>query len=224
MSVDHQDMQSELYPGMTVVVLTLDNELLFLGKIDQIANNSIQIREVSGSHLPQVIYNSEVKLRGFLKGMRPFMLYGMICGSTERMWKVDRLQVLYTEEKRSFFRQRVSTHAQVTRVGNDMISDSPQVHCDLCHILDISIGGLLFASKELYQTGEHLLISDAQIVPGESPFSFTCCVRRVEKGHKNDLYGCQFEKLTANEQDRILRALFIAQKKDIQVQRARENL
>lgn len=222
-----QPMQLELKPDMVVEVLTLSNRLTFVGKIERYANGTLTIREGTGGELPPVLYNKEVKLRLFQKEHN-VVLRGKICGSTRWLWMMDRLENQFIEEKRNFFRQHVNLEARAKCTKR--VEETPaeaKAHWGrngpgYCQILDISAGGLLLKSRETLQQGDQLFIDGLAIVREERPFSFYCRVQRVKELPGASEYGCQFEELSSKEQDRLLRAIFIAQRKEIKNQKDRD--
>lgn len=210
--------------GTTVEVMTLENRLTFVGKVDRLKGEAVFIRETAGGELPPVLYNKEIKLR-FFQAERNLVLLGKICGSTKYLWKVDRLESKFAKEQRAFFRQRVSLDTTAlcsrrpsrTKMGKRAAP---------CHVLDVSGGGILISSKEKYDVEDRLAISGIYLVESEEPYAFSCLVRRVLPETETDFirYGCQFESLSPKEQDRLLHAIFILQREEIKKQKERELL
>lgn len=212
-----------LRQGMTVEVLTLENRLTFVGKVENFRNGAVTLREAKGDELPPVMYNKEVKLR-FFGGKGNVVLCGKVCGSTSLIWKIDSLESKFLKEQRAFFRQRISPNAEglcSRRAYNGVRGTRPVA----CQVMDISAGGLLVSSREEYQEGDRLSITGVYLAGSADPFSFTCRVRRVDE---LDLglhrYGCQFETLAPKEQDRLLRSIFAVQREEIRNQKEREGL
>ena len=79
----------KLHTGMRVEVLTLANQLIFVGVVEVLKETKIKVTEESGQKVPWVEYNTKVKLRGFQRDGIPFSLYGYISGSTDRLWQID---------------------------------------------------------------------------------------------------------------------------------------
>lgn len=213
-----QSAQLPLTPGMMVEVMNRSNKLIFVGKVEQYESGSLVIRESSDLQLPPVLFNNEIKMR-FYTGTGTLVLFGQICGSSQYIWKVDRLRSAFAEEKRAFFRQPVdlATLVSCIRPGGGGKSSSGGQDC---HILDISAGGLLISTRGEFFPGDRLSVAKVRIVPEEQPFSFTCVVQRAVKAEWGwNLYGCQLERQPEKEQDRLLRAIFIAQRRDIQTQK-----
>lgn len=221
-----QDVRS----GMTVEVLTPDNKLTFLGKIGEVESAMLQIVGARGEELPPVLYNEKVKLRAFGSGGRTIVFFGQVCGSSDKAWWVDRLYCMNHEERREYFRQSISVSAQALHANSIFqpeysMGGRKDIQPQPCQLVDISLGGLLMVSKETYQQGDWLLVTGASIVSELETFSFTCRVVRViqdEQGRTR--YGCQFVGLTPKEEDRLLQAILLAQRKDLQKKRAQQEL
>lgn len=213
----------DLRPGMMVEVLTLSDKLTYVGKVEKYVDGVLTIRETTGQGLPPVIYNQEIKLRCF-RGKHTFVLFGKICGSTRWFWKVDRLRNTFVVEKRAFFRQRINLTAEAmcVRRSSSLLYGVGGTGEGPCRVIDISAGGIRIGSQQLYEVGDRLSLINVRVVMEEEPFAFTCRVRRTipDEGQRT-LYGCQFENLPPREQDRLLRAIFIAQRKEIYAQRNR---
>ncbi len=209
--------------GMTVEVLTMENRLTFVGKVESYHNGAIVIREAKGNELPPVLYNKEIKLR-FFRERSNLVIHGKICGSTNLIWKLDRLESKFSKEQRAFFRQRISpntggTCAKRARQGHPGSKPMP------CMVVDISAGGVLISSQEEYEVDDRLTITGVQLTPGMDPFSFNCLVRRAgERSEGMIRYGCKFESLPPKEQDRLLRAIFVVQREEIRSQKERDEL
>lgn len=212
-----------LRPEMTVEVLTMENRLNFLGRVDSFRNGAVILRDAKGDELPIAMYNKEVKLR-FFQGEGNTVLYGKVCGSTKLIWKVDRLENKFIKEQRAFFRQRISLKTEGVcsrRAYNKVKATRPAP----CQVLDVSAGGVLIVSEMEYDVNDHLSISGVHLVEGADAFSFICQVRRVgEKEPGGIRYGCQFETMPPKEQDRLLRAIFTVQREEIRRQKEREGL
>lgn len=105
-----QTVDLGLRPGMAVEVLTPENRLIRVTRVESFHGGAVILRDARGDDLPRVVYNQGVKLR-FFRGGDGTMLLGKICGSTDQIWKVDRLELEFFREQRAFFRQRISTSA-----------------------------------------------------------------------------------------------------------------
>lgn len=207
-----------LSPGMAVEVLNLQNRLIRMTRVESCQNGAVILRDARGDDLPRMVYNQELKLR-FFQGADSTLLQGKICGSTDQIWKVDRLERKFSKEQRAFFRQRINTSVlgkcyRRTSRGTVLKEGSP------CRVLDVSAGGLLLASLESFVLGERLIVTEVQLTKAIAPFTFQCQVRRAG-GREGGLirYGCQFEALHPKEQDRLLEAIFTVQREEIRRQK-----
>lgn len=209
-----------LKPGMMAEVMTPENRLIYVGKIDKIQSGGVYIREAKDDTLPMVLVNKPVKVR-FYGETGNIVLHAKVCGSTLKMWKVDRLESTFTREQRAFFRQSISVEVEgrcCKRAARGSRSGTPVP----CKVMDISAGGMLISSVEIFIEGDSIQITDVFLLPGESAFSFNCQVRRAGEWEKGiNRYGCQFEFLSPRDQDRLLHAIFTIQREEIKKRRAR---
>lgn len=214
--------EMDINPGMMVEVLTIKNALTFVGRVKMFNGEVLTIKDSMDGELPPVLYNQEVKLRFFQKG-RSLVLRGQICGSTERIWRVDRLEGQFGAENRVFFRQLVDLQARVEQLPEDEALSDGQTPSGAvpCKIMDISVGGLMLSSRKPFEEGTRVRITEARIAKELAPFSFVCHIQRMHQVGGNFLCGCKFEDLSVKEEDRLLQAIFIAQRKDIHKQRDR---
>lgn len=206
----------EFSSGARVEVLTPENHLLFVGRLRVLGGGVVELRRDTGDPLPQALYNSKVKLRGFQKNSQPFCINGTVGKSSRDFWQVENLEVLQSRENRSFFRQNTDLDARVMPSGHYRGAGREITDCK---VLDISAGGARVLSRNVYVEGDRFQL-EAELLPGERPFSVVCQVLRVtpKKGFKYE-YGCRFEALSEQEQQRLLRAVFTIQRKILQAQR-----
>lgn len=215
--------QLGLSPGMTVEVLTEGNRLVFLGKVDSITEGAVILRDNRGNELPHVVYNREIRL-SYKHDGDTTMIRGKVCGCNDEIWKLDQLESMFTKDQRASFRQSISTSipAKCHR-RRPPRGDPEKVGAD-CQVIDVSSGGLMFSSKESYETGDRLLLKGARLAESLEPFSFGCRVRRVGSPDEDGIirYGCQFEPMSDREQDRLLRAIFTIQREEIRIQKEKD--
>ena len=208
----------DIHPGMTVEVLTLDNRLTFVGKVDRFSGKAIVIRESRGGELPPVLYNKEIKLRFFL-GQDSLVVHGKICGSSRTIWKLDRLESRSAKEQRAFFRQQISTSV-LCKVHRCTSRGAVSKEGYFGRVMDVSAGGLMLLSTEHYAKGDRLAIIGIELTKTTAPFNFYCQVRRASPRKDGTVcYGCQFESLHPKEQDRLLQAIFAMQREEIRRQK-----
>ena len=211
-----------LTTGMTVEVMTMNNQITFVGRVERYSGESLILQSASGGELPPVVFNREVKLH-FFRGNQSITATGIVCGSTPWLWKLERLERLFAQENRVFFRQTLDLDAKVQRI--EPAQSETERKADAapkpCKVMDASVNGLRLRLSEPYQAGDLLLVTELAFARGEPPFTFYCYVRRVQKEGGRFLHGCQIDDLSEREQDRLLRAIFVAQRKERQGQRRR---
>ena len=208
-----------LRPDMLVEVMTSDNYLAFLGRVDSIKDGAVILRDKRGDELPQVMYNREMRL-SFKRDGETTMLRGKICGCSDEIWKLDQLESMFTKDQRSSFRQSISTSIQAICHRRRPPRGEPEKEGTDCHVIDVSSGGLMFSSGEIYETGDRLTIKGVRLTDSMDPFSFNCQVRRLGKLEEDGVtrrYGCQFEPMADRDQDRLLRAIFTIQREEIRL-------
>lgn len=220
-TIEYLEDELDIDAGLRVDALTMQNRLLFVGRLERYRAGTMTISDAQGNELPPVVYNSDIRLR-FVRNGESVVLQGKVSGSSGRIWRVDRLERQFTKEKRVNFRQRLSTNppAMCHRRAEVDIAATDPVRCE---ILDVSAGGLLIRCEEDYNLGDSLVVDDINIAEGEGDFNFVCQIRRVGEKINNKYrdYGCQFEGVSEKEEDRLLRAIFAAQREEIRRQRAR---
>ena len=214
-----KELGSGARQGAAVEVMTPENRLLFVGKIDTIQNGAVCIRDANDDMLPMVLINKELKLRFFTEE-GSLVLQGKVCGSTMRMWKVDRLRKAFTKESRAFFRQSISVAVTAKCGKRPLRGGHPSVWFP-CQVLDISAGGMLLSCGEIFARGDYLEVTDIALLADSPAFSFHCVIRRDGEWKKDVIrYGCQFVALSPKDQDGLLRAIFSIQREEIRKRKA----
>lgn len=206
----------DLSAGMKVEVLTMENHLLFVANLSIPEERGIlELHRESGDPLPQALYNSKVKLRGFQKNSTAYALSGVVTKSSRDSWRVEQLEVLQVQDSRAFFRQRTNMDALAVPSGRYKAKELEGT----CKILDISAGGARFFSKDAYQPEERVILEIAPIAE-EEPFSILCEILRVAEAENGKYeYGCRFVNLNDREQQRLLRTIFVLQRRMLQARR-----
>lgn len=213
----------ELKPGMTVEVLSMENELVFSGKVESYDGKTASIRDARGRELPVGVYGKPVKLR-FERSENNLMVHGKICRSSIETWAVDALEEQFVAPRRSFFRQRIDVAAEVTCTRRG--AAEPELKrgggWSPCRVTDVSAGGLQLNSREPFREGDALSVRNARLAVSGPVFTFSCRVRRsvlTEDG--STLCGCEIESLPAREQSQLEEVIFVLQREEIQRRRER---
>lgn len=214
----NQSVDLGLRPGMAVEVMNADNHLMRVTRVESFNGDAVILRDAKGDSLPRVVYNQEVKLRFFRDGDSS-MIQGKICGSTEQIWKIDRMEQKFAREQRAFFRQQISTSVLCKchrRNSRGAVSREGY----FARVMDVSAGGLMLLSTEHYAKGDRMAVVGVELTKTMAPFNFYCQVRRASPRRDGTVsYGCQFESLHPKEQDRLLQAIFAMQREEIRRQK-----
>lgn len=212
-----------LHTGMILDVLNEENQVIFPARVEEMTLRSIKLVNAAEDTVPQVFYNTKVKLRGYLPDQQTVLFQGVVRGNSPHFWVIEELTGRVTKG-RAFFRQSVAAKAKVACANHifapDKHSTSRSQTVD-CTILDISGGGIRISCAEPYQMEDWLVITEASFPFASGVFSFSCKVMHAEEKGRQYIYGCQFEKLTQREQDRLIEIIFLLQREEVQQKQKR---
>lgn len=196
--------------GMMLDAVMSDNQVLFSGKVDEYDGDTLYLTNPTGGSVPPINFGAEVKLRCRHPDEHIDVFHGTILGSRSNMWKVGELCDWYGWNRRSFYRHPLAIEAQVLRTKRANPGSMQGVDMKVpCKLLDISGGGALLAcSQAVFERGDQIHVSNAQLFPDEKPFTLLCTVKRVEKARFNNIFGCEFIGMDEKERDRLVRAVF----------------
>lgn len=201
--------------GALCEVHRLDNHLMFASTVqaydDENKDLTIVIRK--GSETPQgIVYRTPVKLRVHTDRQLQsvLLLYGLVVRCSVDFWKITLMHSFSCLERRGNFRQTVFAEAVVTR-GTDEQGNSSSP----CRMIDVSLSGLCFRSRETYFPGEQLVVSALQLRQDGPIYTFGCTVERIQpldNARSGEMrYGCRYNNITEAEQDQLFHDLFSLQ-------------
>lgn len=203
----------ELQAGMKLEVLSNSNEVLFQARARNYDGKLLRIVRSDNGAVPFAKGGTEYKLRGYLPDGSTELYHATVYGCTDTTWTLHEVANWFTWERREYFRQGILVSALVRRTY--LADDTPVWNGSVeCKLLDISGGGVQLVCDASYYVGDTLVISDAELLPNEEPFSFRCIVRRTEPVRHGYRYGCQFDEMDSGEQDRLIRAIFRLQREE----------
>lgn len=226
-SMELEDELPDFYTGMRTEVLNPLNHLIFVGKIELLKEGLLQITEESGENVPWVEYNTKIKLRGFQRGGMSFSVYAYVCGSSEKFWRCDRLELLQKAELRRFYRQIVNLPATVVCVNQLFVQRTDLKSRSMgdvpCTVLDLSGNGVRLRCDKAnrFEVGDWLFLSMADPLKANNCMNYTCCIRRVQESRSGVEYGCELENLSETEQERLLQTVMNIQQKELRARRSR---
>lgn len=208
----------ELRTGMVVEVLTPTGVPLFRGRIRALGEESLEVQAESGSFLPRAVYGQPVRIQGVQESGAAFVLDGSVGPNAPDFWRVERLRLPRTAQHRDSFRQQSGVDGRI------YLAKTLQGQKRSCKVLDISGSGARVVTKALFRPGGVFYLS-VPLLPEDPSFIIPCLVKRVQNhakpGDRTFEYGCQFQDLPSQEQERLVQAIFTLQRKTIQVRRGR---
>lgn len=199
-------------------VLNLENHVHFIGRIRAYdrAKDEITVQLRRGLSTPQgVLYHAPVKLHIEKNGEEIILLYGVLERCAADHWRIRLQRACAMAERRGSFRQPLRHISAVVQPLEETDvqeggQDAPKE--ELCPIVNISLSGLCFESRQTYAVGSRLLISGLRVRPEGALYHFTCTVKRSTPQKKNAFhYGCAFDTLSARRQDALFQDLFALQ-------------
>lgn len=209
--------------GGVCEVRSLKNDLLFVGRLGAYDGGAVTVS--ASPPVPPVVYNTEAKLVLYAPGRGRVELRGAVCGSSEQLWKLDRLFELRTAaDQRTHFRQRVSCRCQVLQLMPDGPAEAGRGAVGQsypCTALDVSQGGLRIACRAPFVPGDRLRLTGLDLPYTPPDFAPACVVRWADRSSREGLYGCAFQDLTPREQEQVTRSVLRLQQLDLQSHRSR---
>jgi len=193
---------------MRVEVTGTDGRMLFVAKVISCEGDTAELRQYSGSGLPEDTEPVRAHIRGYHERQKKAVyVEGMISPKSKFIWRAEQLTVLQARNDRAFFRLDTNLEATVTQFSATGAEEQP------CRLLNISVGGVRIASERQYLEGDKLLLKVRLGEGQETSIMFCQVLRDIEKEKGSHEYGCRFLELTEAEEQKITRNIFAAQRK-----------
>lgn len=203
------------------VVLSTENQMLFRGKV---------MHYDAVNHVIRVEAGRDCAVRGFIDSQDAIKLQVKCAEDEERFVIIEgdveqAMQNFFfmtpgkIEEKsedRAYFRQNVMLDAAVS--ASEREQRSP------CVIMDISATGISLQSNEEYQIGDRLYMHGQQFRQKGPVHDLDFIVVRKstqDLGKYRFFYGCRFEDMSTDAQDRLVRDIFALQAEELRSARNR---
>ena len=212
---------SDGYVGSSCVIKAKNNDLITMGVMHRIGKNFIDIGS-SRNELPSIPYNLLVKIEIYNTQIGFKVLIGRVYLSSPKLARVIDLNEATNDERREYFRISTrDTGVIYNCMRGDDIRDMEEESTDYnglkVHLVDISLGGLMFRSREVFKVNDRFNI----VIPamGDSML-FTCEVRRsVDRPDGEFGYGCEFMEMATKQEDLLYR--YILKRQSDQLRRIR---
>lgn len=197
------------YVGASCVIKAKNNDLLSMGTLHRIKESYIDISNAR-NELPEIPYNMLVKIEIYNSRLGFRVLIGRVYISSAKMARIIDLNEASGDEKREYFRINIMENAEVYYKRE--IAKELEVE-----LVDISLGGLLFKTREEFHVDELLSIRIPAIHRAEP---FPCIIRRnVEFQYGFRGYGCEFLSLSRIQEDLLYK--YMLKKQNDQLKRVR---
>lgn len=197
----------EIYSGTRVEVTALDGELLFVAKLLGIHEDKAELQQYSETAEPEDSDPIHIRIRGYIDHEKKAIhLEGVITPARKNVWAVEGLTLRKAGNDRAFFRLSTNRDATATMYSGLEIGEKP------CKLMNISIGGASIRSRSKYYEGDKFLLKVRLMDEGPEAVIFSQVVRVIEKEYDEYEYGCQFLELTDEDQEKITKNIFDAQR------------
>lgn len=209
------------YVGSSCVMKAKNNDLISMGVLHRIGKNFIDIGS-SRNELPTVPYNLLVKVEVYNTQLGFRVLIGRVYLSSPKLARITDLNEATNDERREYF--RISTRDQgiiynFMRMDGEAETEEPDTDYNglKVRLVDISLGGLMFRSKEEFRVDDKFNI----VIPAMGDtMLFSCEVRRqVERPDGEYGYGCEFMDMATQQEDLLYR--YILKRQSDQLRRIR---
>lgn len=209
------------YVGSSCVMKAKNNDLISMGVLHRIGKNFIDIGS-SRNELPTVPYNLLVKVEIYNTQLGFRVLIGRVYLSSPKLARITDLNEATNDERREYF--RISTRDQgiiynFMRMDGESETGEPDTDYNglKVRLVDISLGGLMFRSKEEFRVDDKFNI----VIPAMGDtMLFSCEVRRqVERPDGEYGYGCEFMDMATQQEDLLYR--YILKRQSDQLRRIR---
>ena len=193
--------------GIKVEVSGADGYLFFTARVLEVEGNSARLHRLSGSDLGGGSGPRQVRIRGYSSRKRSVIcLEGLMKPVSEDVWEAEDLVVTKTGNDRAYFRLDTDLDVSVVISGRTENENDGRLR-------NISLGGACVVLNHKVESGDTILLKVRldEDAPESSIFCRVLRVTETEEGVYE--YGCQFIRLTEDDQDRITQMILQAQKR-----------
>ena len=209
------------YVGSSCVIKAKNNDLISMGVLHRIGKNFIDVSS-SRNELPGIPYNLLIKLEIYNTQLGFKVLLGRVYLSSPKLVRIVELSEATNDERREYFRISTRDEGIIYNCirGNDTLDmgeESEDYNGLKVRLVDISLGGLMFCTREEFKVNDRFNI----VIPamGDSML-FICEVRRrVERPEGGYGYGCEFVEMATKHDDLLYR--YILRRQGDQLRRIR---
>ncbi len=212
-----------IFGGKVIKVEVLDTKGMLLLSTDKhfvipmnINSDEDSIVIIKGRDLPELEYNSIVSLILTTKSNDRIKLMGSVAVSMDKQLNVRVMRSSTTqllEERRRYYKLKVNVGGRAlffVRDEKTIRYDEP-LHLD---VLDINVGGMFIVCKGEYMEDD-LVCVEVDLFD-DYPLNAAVRILRVQRDGEGNIigYGCEFQGLTAAQEDYIGRFIYKVQSEE----------
>ena len=217
------------YVGSSCVIKAKNNDLISMGVLHPIGKNFIDVGS-SRNELPGIPYNLIIKLEIYNTQLGFKVLIGRVYLSSPKLVRIVELNEATNGERREYFRISTRDEGIIYNCirGNDTLDmgeESEDYNGLKVRLVDISLGGLMFCTREEFKVNDRFNIvipamGDSMLFVCEVRRLFICEIRRwVERPEGGYGYGCEFVEMATKQEDLLYR--YILRRQGDQLRRIR---
>ncbi|MBR3560407.1 MAG: PilZ domain-containing protein [Oscillospiraceae bacterium] len=191
-----------IYNGMRMEVLDRTNELLFVGDVEVLSEQMIEVVRTSDLLSPTITDGMPVSVRGFNAyencGVHIDGTLAKLAQEQDTAWIVKELDIKGKDTGRSFSRQPIHAQAWVQpEASNQWLP---------CSVVNASAGGVCFRMNEPLEIGAQLRIR-FNLGRGHEQPPLEIEIRRATDRRTEYEYGCEFVNLNSDVDTVITRTV-----------------
>lgn len=194
------------YEGSVCEIKTMDNDLIAIGKIQEINDKILRISSQK-KELKVVDYGTLIKVNIFNADLGFRVIVGNVYTSTKGEISIASVLSLVNRERRNFFRVDMDLNAKL--IYNESAYRTREIHVK---VLDMSLSGIRFQCNTIFNVGSQVSVS--LCLNNQKNHSFPCkIVRSITNGEGEELqYGCEFTGSNEDASDALCSFLFQKQR------------
>lgn len=204
------------------LLLSAENNFVVPTNINSDEDSIIMIK---GRNLPDLEYNSIVSIIMTTKSNDRIKLMGSIVVSMDKQLNIKVVRANSTkllEERRRFYKLKVNVPGR----SLFYVRDEKTIRYDEPHqidILDINVGGMFMTADDEYAEDDMVCI-EADLFD-DYPLNAAVRILRVQRDGEGNIvgYGCEFQGLTAAQEDYIGRYIYKVQSEERMKRAAHED-
>lgn len=207
------------YVGSSCVIKAKNNDLISMGVLHRIGKNFIDVGS-SRNELPGIPYNLLIKLEIYNTQLGFKVLMGRVYLSSPKLVRIVELSEATNDERREYFRISTRDEGIIYNCirGNDTLDmgeESEDYNGLKVRLVDISLGGLMFCTREEFKVNDRFNI----VIPAMGDSMLFICEIRRRVDRPEGGYGCEFVEMATKQEDLLYR--YILRRQGDQLRRIR---